>query len=79
MRKSEIVEQWVVYEAIQGAQLGMKSVCVQSEWEKIKLHQPGLNRLIQQGIASETEAEILARGTSGDVKPRKTKPREHRE
>lgn len=73
MREPEKIEEWVVYEAIQGEQTGIRSVCKQSEWEAIELRHPGFNSLVQKGITSETEAEKLARGTSGDLKPRKTK------
>ena len=68
MRETENVEAWVVYEAVQGNDIGRKSVCQQSEWEAIDSRHPGHNMLIQGGIMSETEAEKLARGTSGDAK-----------
>ena len=70
MREPEKVEEWVVYQAVQGAQSGIKSVCKQSEWESIESRQPGLNKLLQKGITSEAEAEKLARGTSGDARIR---------
>ena len=73
MRESEKIEDWVVYEIVQGAQAGMKSVCKLSEWAKIDELHPGMNCVIQQGIKTETEAEKLARGTSGDVPPRKVR------
>ncbi len=70
MRETDKVEAWVVYEAVQGSDVGRKSVCQQSEWEAIDSRHPGHNKLIQAGITSETEAEKLARGTSGDAKKR---------
>ena len=70
MRETEKVEAWVVYEAVQGNDIGRKSLCRQSEWEALESRHPGHNKLIQGGIASETEAEKLARGTSGDAKKR---------
>lgn len=73
MRETEKVEAWVVYEAVQGDDIGRKSLCKQSEWEAIESRHPGHNRLVQGGITSETEAEKLARGTSGDVKKRGTR------
>jgi len=73
MRELPKVESWVVYEAVQGDDTGRRWVCKQSEWEAIELRHPGLNMLIQQGITSETDAEKLARGTSGDVPKRKSK------
>lgn len=73
MRQTEKIEEWVVYQTIQGEQTGRRSVCKQSEWEAIELRYPGLNSLVQSGITTETEAEKLARGTSGDIVPRKRK------
>jgi hypothetical protein len=70
MRETEKVEAWVVYEAIQGDHAGRKSVCLQSEWEAIESRFPGHNKLVLGGITNETEAEKLARGTSGDAKKR---------
>lgn len=72
MRKTPEVQSWVVYQTIQGTRAGMKSVCEQSEWEALELSKPGLNTLIQEGLASESEADKLARGTSGDAKRRKS-------
>ena len=72
MRKTDLVEAWVVYETVQGDDIGRKSVCQQSEWEDIDSRHPGHNKLILGGILSETEAEKLARGTSGDAKKKGT-------
>ena len=41
-------------------------VCEQGEWDALELAQPGKHKLIRTSIASEGEAERLARGTSGD-------------
>jgi L-asparaginase II len=68
MRKQEPVEAWVVYHVLQGKNAGMRAVCQQSEWETLDLRYPGVNERVQTGIVSETEAEKLARGTSGDLK-----------
>ncbi len=73
MREIPKVEAWVVYEAVKGTDAGRKWVCKQSEWEAIELRWPGVNKLIQRGITSETDAEKLARGTSGDVQKRGSK------
>ena len=70
MRKIEQPQQWVVYERVEGDQSGMRLVCHQSEWELVETRHPGLNKLVRNGIDSETEAEKLARGTSGDAKDR---------
>jgi hypothetical protein len=48
----------------------MKSVCEDSEWETIASSKNGNVKLIKKGIVSESEAEKLARGTSGDRKKR---------
>ena len=37
------------------------AVCAQSEWDEIERLRPGYHQLIQAGIASEIEAEKLAR------------------
>ncbi|OWK38500.1 hypothetical protein FRUB_07620 [Fimbriiglobus ruber] len=55
---------------IRGEVVGTNSVCEQGEWEAMELARPGVNRLVQSGITNEGEAERLARGTSGDTKPR---------
>jgi hypothetical protein len=73
MRYEEI-DTWVVYlMTVQKSKDGpRRSVCTQTEWDEMELAQPGYHLLIQAGIASESEAELLARGTSGDPKPRRS-------
>lgn len=67
MRKTETVESWVVYKmTLHGKAVGMNAVCAQSEWEELELGRPGYHTLVQAGIANESDAEKLARGTSGD-------------
>jgi hypothetical protein len=62
---------WVVYRVtIKGQEAGPNAVCEQSEWEEMERLRPGLHTLIRSGIASEGEAERLARGMSGDPVPR---------
>ena len=71
----ETTETWVVY-LMTGKNLdGIKAVCEKIEWEALERARPGLHRLIQGGIATESEAELLARGVSGDPKPRRSKLR----
>jgi hypothetical protein len=66
---------WVVYRVtIKGQADGPNAVCEQAEWEAIERDRPGLHTLIRSGIASEGEAERLARGTSGDRAPRGAQP-----
>jgi hypothetical protein len=48
----------------------MKSVCEDSEWEAIATSKSTNVKLIKKGILTESEAEKLARGTSGDRKKR---------
>jgi hypothetical protein len=65
---------WVVYQAaVKGMEQGPNAVCDQAEWDAMEAAAPGVNRLIRGGITNEAEAELLARGTSGDLKPRGTK------
>jgi|ERR1043165_422217 hypothetical protein len=69
------VETWVVYLMAVKNTNGMRAVCEQMEWDAMEQANPGLHHLIQGGIASESEAELLARGVSGDPKPRRSKGR----
>ena len=65
---------WVIYQAVvNGAVTGPKGVCEQAEWEAMERAKPGGTWLVQSGIADEGVAERLARGTSGDPKPRVTR------
>jgi hypothetical protein len=75
MRKTESVESWVVYTmAVQGkgshANGVRHVVCEQAEWDVIEQDQSGKYTLVRAGITNESEAEKLARGTSGDAKAR---------
>jgi hypothetical protein len=68
-------ESWVVYLMTMQKADGMRAVCEQSEWDRMEQAKPGYHKLIQRDIPSEREAELLARGTSGDARPRGYKPR----
>jgi hypothetical protein len=58
---------WVVYfKAQEGKLAGVRAVCGQAEWDAMERAKPGALTLIRGGIANEAEAELLARGTSGD-------------
>lgn len=70
MRVVKEPESWVVYESVDGPRTGMKSVCEDSEWEAIATSKSVNVKLIKKGIETESEAEKLARGTSGDRKKR---------
>jgi hypothetical protein len=68
MRKSAQVETWVVYKVIKaGDSDGRAAVCEQAEWAELAQGDPGRYTLVRAGIASEPEAERLARDLSGFV------------
>ena len=75
MRNAANVENWAVYEAVQGKAVGVRSVCTDSEWQALEVSHPGANVLVRSGIASEADAERLARGTSGDSVPKRPQQR----
>ena len=58
---------WVVYAmTIHNRPSGVNAVCEQAEWDAMELARPGHHVLVRAGIASEGEAERLARaGTVG--------------
>jgi hypothetical protein len=45
---------------------GGNVVCEQREWEALEARQPGYHTLLHAGLATEQEAERLARGTAGE-------------
>lgn len=62
MRKTEKCVLWVVYQMeIHGKPTGANAVCEQGEWDAMERAHPGHRKLVQAGIASEGEAERLAR------------------
>ena len=69
MRKSGEPRAWVVYQVLLDKNPeAMNVVCEQGEWDAMELARPGHYKLVRAGIATEAEAERLARGTSGDAK-----------
>jgi hypothetical protein len=71
MMKAEQTASWVVYQmTVYGRGDPMNAVCEQTEWDAMERARPGFHKLILAGIATEAEAEKLARGTSGDTKRR---------
>ena len=69
--RNATAEAWVVYSMpVKGSPDGMRAVCEQGEWEAMDRARPQHFTLIQAGIANEGEAERLARGTSGEARPR---------
>lgn len=72
MRELPRVEKWAVYETLTGPTAGRRTVCSAGEWKSIQAIEPGKHKVIREGITDESEAEKLARGTSGDIKSRHT-------
>ena len=71
MDNAEQPVSWVVYSTtLYGKADPLNCVCEQGEWDAMVLSQPGRHTLVREGITTESEAEKLARGTSGDTKPR---------
>ena len=68
MKNGKATGSWVVYRmSVHGKPLGGNAVCEQREWDAMELAQPGLHTLVQAGIATEGEAESLARLSPIDV------------
>jgi hypothetical protein len=62
MTKAQNTTSWVVYlMTLHGKQAQMKAVCEQSEWDALERARPGYHTLVRAGIASESEAEQIAR------------------
>ncbi len=70
MRERPKPQKWVVYETATGPKTGMRSVCTAEEWKAVESRDPLAHRIVRDDITDETEAEKLARGTSGDLKVR---------
>jgi hypothetical protein len=68
---------WVVYRmTVHGKPSGAHAICAQAEWDAIESAQPGYHTLVRAGIASEGEAERLAREASGaNASTARLKPR----
>ena len=77
MRRIRQVESWVVYKmTIWGKPASPNAVCEQGEWDEMEQLQPGYHALIRAGIASEAEAERLARESpGGTIEPVRIKER----
>lgn len=66
-RHSSLPITWVVYRmTIHNKHDRICAICQQSEWDAMELARPGYHLLIREGIASEVEAEMLARRTATD-------------
>jgi hypothetical protein len=64
-RQHQVPSAWVVYKMKQAGPAGPNAVCEQAEWEEMERANPGYHTLIRSGIASEPEAERLARESPG--------------
>lgn len=74
LNKAKRPDSWVIFQAVvRGEVAGPKGVCEQAEMEEMERVKPGCIWVVQSGIAHEGVAERLARGTSGDLKPRITR------
>ena len=65
MSKQKPVEVWVVYKSRHAGDHGPNAVCEQAEWDAMEMAEPGLHTLLRSGVASEAEAEKLAREMPG--------------
>lgn len=60
---------WVVYQTpIRNKPGLLRAICETSEWAAMEAARPGYCTLIQAGIATEGEAEQLARGDPPETK-----------
>ncbi len=61
---------WAVFHTPATArECGRTTVCSQAEWDAIEREWPGRHTLVRGNIASEAEAERVARAASGYVAP----------
>ena len=68
MSEAGKVVTWVVYRmTLPGRQAGVNAVCEQGEWDALELSRPGYHTLVRSGIATEGEAERIAREGQGGV------------
>jgi hypothetical protein len=65
MRKRKPVGGWVVYKSRHAGADGPNAVCEQAEWEAMELADPGAQTLLRSSVATEAEAEALARSLPG--------------
>jgi len=71
MRNANEANSWAVYQiAANGKEPDVNAMCDQDDWAEIERLSAGRCILIRANITNEGEAERLARGTSGDAKPR---------
>lgn len=59
---TELSDTWVVFlMTIHKRMERTRAVCKQSEWDAMERSRPGYHQLVRGGIATEVEAEMLAR------------------
>jgi hypothetical protein len=74
MRTLNEAKAWAVYRISgKGSEPATNAMCDQREWPEIEKQSAGRCTLIRGYITNEGEAERLARGTSGDTKPKPPK------
>ena len=59
----------MVYKSRLAGPCGPNAVCEQWEWDAMERADPGRHALVRQGIASEAEAERVARESPGGSSP----------
>ena len=69
---------WVVFRKTIHNQGSCPAVCLQREWEALERMNPGYHLLVRAGLASEVEAEKLARVCQSEVPTPPVPPRPHR-
>ena len=69
-KKQKPLELWVVYKMNLAGATGPNAVCEQAEWEEMERANPGYHTLIKAAIASEAEAERVARESPGGTAPK---------
>jgi hypothetical protein len=65
LRKRKVVFGWVIYKSRHAGEHGPNAVCDQAEWDAMELADPKAQTLLRCGIASEAQAEALARELPG--------------
>jgi hypothetical protein len=74
-KRRPVVERWVVYRSHLAGEHGGNAVCEQAEWDAMESASPGQHTLLRSGIASEAEAERLARELPGGTTVRGVSPK----
>lgn len=70
MSKRITVVGWVVYKSRHAGEHGPNAVCDQAEWDAMELADPEAQTLLRSGVATEAQAEALARELPGGTAAR---------